>query len=239
MPKAKKIGIIGGTFDPIHYGHLSIARLMEKKFALERIIFMPALAPPHKETKEISDFSHRYTMLELAIETENKFLVSALEAQLQGRSYTVDTLRKLRALYPHATLYFLMGMDSFAKLDSWKEYHRLFEYSHIVVAQRPGTPAYVSREDLPVALRQLFCYDVARDSFTYIYGDSGDNKEPAISANIYHGNLYFLHEACIDISSTEVRHRVLHNQPLDGMVPKAVQQYIDQHDLYKELTTSR
>jgi len=235
VPEAEKIGIIGGTFDPIHCGHLNIARLMGDKFALERIIFMPALEPPHKDTEEISAFPHRYAMVERAIEPENKFCVSALEAQRQGRSYTVDTLRQLRALHPHAALYFLMGMDSFAKLDSWKEYNRLFEYCNIVVAQRPGTPTYVRREDLPVALRQLFCYDAARKGFTF----AEDDKKPVTPDSLDHGSLYFLREACMDISSTEIRHRVQHNQPLDGMVPEAVQKYIAQHDLYKNLTTSR
>ncbi len=229
MPEAKKIGIIGGTFDPIHCGHLHIARLMGTKFALECIIFMPAPTPPHKDSAEISTFPHRYAMVEQAIEPEKNFCVSALEAQRRGRSYTVDTLRQLRALHPRAALYFLMGMDSFAKLDSWKEYHRLFEYSNIVVAQRPGTPTYTHREDLPVALRQLFCYDAARNSFTY----AGSDKKPVTSDTPDHGNLYFLREACMDISSTEIRHRVQHNQPLTGMVPEAVQQYIARHDLYK------
>lgn len=235
MPEEKKVGIIGGTFDPIHCGHLNIARLMGEKFALERIIFMPALAPPHKDNEEISAFSHRYAMVERAIEPEKTFCISALEAQRQGRSYTIDTLRQLRTLHPHATLYFLMGMDSFAQLDSWKEYNRLFEYSNIVVAQRPGTPTYARREDLPVALRHLFCYDAARNSFTY----AGNAKKPVAPSSPDHGNLYFLRGACMDISSTEIRHRVQHNQPLDGMVPAAVQEYIARHGLYKNLTTSR
>jgi nicotinate-nucleotide adenylyltransferase len=235
VPKAEKIGIIGGTFDPIHCGHLNIARLMGEKFNLERIIFMPALAPPHKDSAEISAFPHRYAMVEQAIKTENMFCASTLEAQRQGRSYTVDTLRQLRDLHPHAALYFLMGMDSFAKLDSWKEYHKLFEYSNIVVAQRPGTLTYARREDLPVALRQLFCYDAARNSFTYT-----DNTKKAVTPDsTNYGGLYFLREACMDISSTEIRCRVQHNQPLDGMVPQAVQNYIAQHGLYKELTSSR
>ena len=230
---AHKIGVIGGTFDPVHYGHLEIASEMRARFALDKIIFMPAPSPPHKDTRNISSFEHRYAMVACAIRTDHHFSVSDLEVKRAGRSYTVDTLQRLHAIYPDATFYFLMGMDSFANLTSWKEYPRLFELSNIVVAQRPGMPECTRPEELPVALRNLFCYDAVRCSFVY----TGNNKKASECSVSTHrsecGRLYFLHETRADISSTEIRHRVREHRSIAGLVPEAVRKYIAQHKLYQ------
>ncbi|MFN2257812.1 MAG: nicotinate-nucleotide adenylyltransferase [Desulfuromonadaceae bacterium] len=230
---AHNIGIIGGTFDPVHYGHLEIAREMRTRFALDKVIFMPAPSPPHKDAREISTFEHRYAMVACAIRTENHFSVSDLEAKRSGRSYTVDTLQRLRAIYPEAGFYFLMGMDSFADLTSWKEYPRLFELSNIVVAQRPGMPECTRLQELPVALRHLFCYDAERNGFVY----TGSNEQPPVNSALTRhgkcGRLYFLHETRADISSTEIRNRVRKQRSIADMVPEAVRKYIAQHKLYQ------
>lgn len=228
MPKVGKIGIIGGTFDPIHCGHLEIARELRTVFALDRVIFMPAPSPPHKDTRGISAFEHRYAMVEQAIRAEEHFSVSDLEAQRGGKSYTVDTLQRLHTRYPDADFYFLMGMDSFANLTSWKEYPRLFNLSNIVVAQRPGLPECTRPEELPVALRNLFCYDAARNSFVYI----GAEKNKA-GSNRDGGRLFFLRETRADISSTDIRRRVEQNSTIAELVPETVRDYITQHKLYQ------
>ena len=230
---ARKIGVIGGTFDPVHCAHLEIAREMRARFSLDKVIFMPAPSPPHKDTRNISSFEHRYAMVACAIRTDHHFSVSDLEVKRAGRSYTVDTLQRLHAIYPDATFYFLMGMDSFANLTSWKEYPRLFELSNIVVAQRPGLPECTRPEELPVALRNLFCYDAARSSFVY----TGANEETSgCSASTHRrecGRLYFLHETRAEISSTEIRQRVRENRSIAELVPEAVSEYIAQHKLYQ------
>lgn len=230
---AHRIGIIGGTFDPIHCGHLEIAREMRTRFGLEEVIFIPAPSPPHKETQDISAFQHRYAMVARAIRSEKEFSVSDLEAQRAGRSYTVDTLERLHAIYPKAAFYFLMGMDSFANLTSWKEYPRLFELSNIVVAQRPGLPECTRPQELPVALRNLFCYDAARSSFVF----TGSSKQAPNSCTGAHpgecGRLYFLHETRADVSSTEIRQRVREHCSIADLVPEAVREYIAQHKLYQ------
>lgn len=229
----QKIGIIGGTFDPVHFGHLEIAREMKARFDLDRVIFMPAPSPPHKDSGDISAFEHRYAMLKCAVSGKENFSVSDLEAQREGKSYTVDTLRQLHRIYPDATFFFLMGMDSFTELTSWKEYPRLFELSNIVVAQRPGLPECTRPRELPVALRHLFCYDAARNSFIYTGAgaspahDEDDDQTPG------HSRLYFLYETRSDISSTEIRKRVSQQRSVATMVPEAVSNYIEQHKLYQ------
>jgi nicotinate-nucleotide adenylyltransferase len=229
----QKIGIIGGTFDPVHFGHLEIAREMETRFDLDRVIFMPAPSPPHKDPGDISAFEHRYAMLKCAVSGEDNFSVSDLEAQREGKSYTVDTLRQLHRIYPDATFFFLMGMDSFAELTSWKEYPRLFELSNIVVAQRPGLPECTCPRELPVALRNLFCYDAARNSFVYTEVGTPSAQDEDSSPTPKHGRLYFLYETRADISSTEIRKRVRRQCSIADMVPEAVSNYIEQHKLYR------
>lgn len=230
---ANKVGIIGGTFDPIHCGHLEIAREMRSRFALDKIIFMPAPSPPHKDIRDISAFEHRYAMAACAIRDESDFSVSDLEAQRSGRSYTVNTLERLHVIYPKTDFYFLMGMDSFSNLTSWKEYPRLFELSNIVVAQRPGLPECTRPQELPVALRDLFCYDAARSSFVY----TPDNEQAANTKQWPRrsvcGRLFFLHETRADISSTQIRKRVREHRSIANLVPKAVREYITQHELYQ------
>jgi len=230
---AQRIGIIGGTFDPIHCGHLQIAREMRTRFALDQVIFMPAPSPPHKETRDISAYQHRYAMVSKGIRGEKNFSVSDLEAQRSGRSYTVDTLERLHAIYPKTAFYFLMGMDSFENLTSWKKYPRLFALSNIVVAQRPGLPECTRAQELPVALRGLFCYDAARSSFVYTGTDEENTDSNASTNRGECGRLYFLHETRADISSTEIRQRVRQHCSVADMVPEAVYEYIAQHKLYQ------
>lgn len=228
-----KIGIIGGTFDPIHNGHLKIAHEMRIRFALDHVIFMPAPSPPHKDSRHITAFEHRYAMVARAVRTENSFSVSDLEAQRPGKSYTVDTLERLHGVYRNAAFYFLMGMDSFASLTSWREYSRLFELSNIVVAQRPGLPECTHPHELPVALRNLFCYDAARSSFVF----TGNSEQVSDACTTAHygacGRLYFLRETRADISSSEIRCRVRERHSIAKLVPEAVQEYITQHKLYQ------
>ena len=236
MPETEKIGIIGGTFDPVHYGHMLIAKEMCTVLGLQHVLFIPAPSPPHKNPLDISAFRHRYAMTELAIHTElgSMYEVSDIEAARTGKSYSIDTLRSLRQRYPHAELYFLMGMDSFAELTSWKEYRKLFELSNIVVARRPGTPPCTKAQDLPVALRRLFCYDAARDHFSYIGGSTTEHTDSQTDcAAPTAGKLYFLGQTWVNISSTEIRTKVRRFEPIDALVPAAVNKYIEQNNLYR------
>lgn len=135
----KRIGVFGGTFDPIHYGHLVIAEDAWAYLHLEKVLFVPARQPPHKPRDSYSAFRHRVRMTELAIANNPHFVLSLIEAQRPGPSYTVDTLRQLRAeLGPNVELYFVIGMDSLANILTWHKPAELLGLCRIVVAERAG-----------------------------------------------------------------------------------------------------
>lgn len=141
--KPLRIGILGGTFDPVHNGHLAVARAARRRFRLDLVYFIPCGRPPHKDRPGLSPFLHRFTMVALACAGEPAFIPSLLEAgpDLQGkqRSYSVDTIRRLRRLAPRAELYFILGADAFLYLPKWKHVGRLVRLCDFIVASRPGT----------------------------------------------------------------------------------------------------
>ncbi len=133
-----KIGILGGTFDPIHQGHLYAAEKAKAKLGLSQVWLMPAAQSPFKTGKKTAAFSHRLAMARLAAQTVPGLSVCALEGLLGGTSYTVDTLRRLTLLHPQDTLYFIMGADVYADFSRWKEPEEIQRLVHLVVVTRPG-----------------------------------------------------------------------------------------------------
>lgn len=135
-----KIGILGGTFNPIHIGHLILAEEAREKLGLERIIFVPAYLPPHKDNADIADVRHRYQMLNLAIKKNNYFSVSDIEIKRDGRSYTIDTIKEFKSVYPDDDLYFIIGSDLLKYLAEWKDLNEIIKMVKFIVATRPGYP---------------------------------------------------------------------------------------------------
>jgi nicotinate-nucleotide adenylyltransferase len=134
-----RIGLLGGTFDPIHNGHLAIAEQAYKQLALDKVIFMPASVSPHKVPDRSSDAEDRFRMIELAIKGRPGFEVSGYEIDKKGISYSVDTLQHLKATHPEETeFFFLLGSDSLAELDTWKDRDRLFKLCKFIVFNRRG-----------------------------------------------------------------------------------------------------
>jgi len=211
-----KTGIIGGTFNPIHNAHLNIAAEMLAHCKLDRVIFIPAALPPHKHESTIIAFEHRLAMVRCATRYQPKFAVSDIERQRHGKSYSVDTLTLLHQRYPEDEFYFLIGMDSFFSIDSWHNYQQLFELTNLVIAQRPGAPKLTQRPELPVAIRQQFCYDAELEMYRHRSGH----------------RLIFLQETFLDISSTQIRARIAQQQPTNSLLPAPVAKYIKAHNLY-------
>ena len=135
-----KIGILGGTFNPIHTGHLILAEEVREKLALDKVIFVPAYLPPHKDNTEIIPASDRYNMVRLAIKTNRFFSVSDIEIKRDGRSYTIDTLRDFKRIYPRDELYFIIGSDLLKYLNDWKDLSEIIKMVKFIVATRPGYP---------------------------------------------------------------------------------------------------
>ena len=213
-----RIGILGGTFNPIHLAHLRIAEEVREACALDRVLFIPAALPPHKDVAEEVPFAHRLAMVEVAIAGNRHFGVSALEGQRQGKSYSVHTLEILHHENPADEYYFIVGMDSFRDITSWKEYKRLFELAHIVVVARPGWADGDPLDLLPVAIRADFCYDCAAKILRHRCGTS----------------VIFLAETRLDISSTRIRQLVAEERSIRYLVPAAVADYIVRHGLYRD-----
>ncbi|NIQ97916.1 MAG: nicotinate (nicotinamide) nucleotide adenylyltransferase [Desulfuromonadales bacterium] len=217
-----RIGILGGTFNPIHLAHLRIAEEVREGCALDRILFMPAAVPPHKEVAEEVPFRHRLAMVETAVAGNPAFAASDIEGRRSGKSFSVHTLEILREEYPEAEFYFLMGMDSFRDLASWHQYQRLFELAHIVVTSRPDTSGGDPMSLVPVAMADQFCYDDAAKNLRH----QGGKK------------VIFFTETLLDISSTEIRHKVRKGRSIRYLVLPQVENYIIENGLYRAVERS-
>lgn len=214
-----KTGILGGTFNPIHLAHLRIAEEVQQACELDRLLFIPAAEPPHKNVAGQVAFMHRLAMVELAIKSNPKFHASDLETRRSGKSFSVDTLEILRQEDPRGERYFIIGLDSYRDIASWKDFTRLFSLSHMVVTTRPGVVMSDPLEPLPVAIREDFCYAE----------DAGEIRHK--SGNL----LIFLEETCLDISSTQIRSMLANKQSVRHLVPPGVADYIEEHSLYRAM----
>jgi nicotinate-nucleotide adenylyltransferase len=211
-----KIGILGGTFNPIHNAHLRIAAEVRDRLCLDHIIFIPAATPPHKELDGDITFAERRAMVALAIAGESGCSVSDIEGRRGGRSYSVYTLAELQALHPGDELYFIIGSDSFLEIASWYRAAEIFTLSNIVVVERPEAPVADLLAALPVAMRGEFCYDSAAMRLTHRSGFS----------------VYYLPGTPLAISSSEIRRLVRAGQSIDRLVPDAVARYIHEKRIY-------
>jgi nicotinate-nucleotide adenylyltransferase len=212
-----KTGILGGTFNPIHLAHLRIAEEVREACQLDEVVFIPAALPPHKSEQVAASFTDRLAMVQAAIADNPGFRVSDLEGRRQGKSFSVDTLAILRHADPTGERYFIVGLDSFRDIASWKEYVRLFELAHLVVTARPGVELPDPLAALPVAVRNDFCYD---DQLKKLRHRSGNA-------------VIFLEETRLDISSTLIRRKVANGASIRYLVPPAVADYIDRYGLYR------
>jgi nicotinate-nucleotide adenylyltransferase len=158
-----KIGILGGTFNPIHIGHLILAEEAREKLGLDRVIFVPAFLPPHKNSSDIAAAGERLKMVKLAIKTNKCFTASTVEIKRNGRSYTIDTIKELKRLYPADDLYFIIGSDLLKYLDEWKDLGDIIKMVKFIAATRPGyplekIPSYIST--LPIRAVDISGFEV-------------------------------------------------------------------------------
>jgi nicotinate-nucleotide adenylyltransferase len=205
---------MGGTFDPIHLGHLDVARAARRALELDRVSLLPSNVPPHRATPHASS-ADRMAMTTLAVENEPGLAASDLEIRQDGPSYTSATLERLAAHGLDATaIFFVTGADAFRDIPTWKDFPALLDHCHFVVISRPGCPAPGLRQILPSLADRMV---VVRDA-------GFDTGRPSI----------FLVDAdTAPVSSTDVRRRVASGASIEGLVPPAVTAYIDAHGLYR------
>lgn len=198
----KKVGIMGGTFNPIHVGHLMLAENAYAYCGLDEIWFMPSADPPHKKDQDVLGYEHRSRMTELAIEGIPYFKKTDFEAQRHERSYTAETLRLLREKYPDIEFYFIMGADSLFQIETWYEPAKVMAQAALLVAVRD----HHSNEEM-------------RKQIEYL-------------TEKYQAKIYLMNMPGIDLSSNLIRHRTANNETIRFFVTESVRKYILEHNLY-------
>jgi len=199
----QRIGILGGTFDPPHVGHLWLATLAVDAMSLDRVLFMPAAQPPHKRRKGMTRATDRLLMTRLAIAGDEAFGLTLIEMERPGPSYTIDSVDELQRMYgTDGTLYLLMAADSLGDIDTWREPDALLERIEWVVGPRPGSPI-----PDPSALEERFGANASR--------------------------IHLLEGPSLDVSSSEIRRRVAARRAIRYLVPRGVEELIAQRGLYR------
>lgn len=223
MEQRMRIAIYGGTFDPVHSGHLEIARQVSRLFVIDEFLFVPARVAPHKLAREVSSSLHRYAMLALATRADPRLCISTFELDGPERQYTVDTLFQFRARFGEsADLFFVIGADSWAEITTWREWQRLMTLANLIVVTRPGhevSPEHVGAE---TAARVVDVRGLTAER-------SSQMVEPGAPR-------IFLTDAVMhDVSATEVRQaaREIRDEDLNKLVPLEVADYIRKYKLYR------
>ncbi len=187
----RRIGILGGTFNPVHMGHLTMANMVLEKFVLDKVIFVPSYLPPHKSGRNVITAQDRLKMVGLAIRDNRHLEISAFEIKKGGKSYTIDTIEHFRQRYPEARLFFIIGSDHIFRLHRWKRIDAIQKIASFIAVYRPGFKAV--RSSIPVQRVML----------------------PGV-----------------DISSSDIRHRLATGKTIEHLVPKNVFRYMKRHKLY-------
>lgn len=203
-----RIAILGGTFDPIHNGHLAAAQSVSSAFRIDEVRFVPAFSAPHKQSHESISAFHRFAMVALAIAPFERFRLSSTEVDAMEKRYTVDTLERMRAENPDAELVFVLGTDMYRDFETWKNYRALFTLAHFAVVHRPG---FAFREDL--APHRIL----------------GEGEQVTVSNSPAVSYLPFVEQP---VSSTAIRDACHHGDDASRWVPPAVWSYIGKHQLY-------
>lgn len=211
MSDGRRIGLLGGTFDPIHNGHLDAADAAQQHLGLDAVLFVPSNVPPHRQAGPTASGYDRYALIALAIQDRRCYRASAMELERTGNSYTVDTLHRLQAqgMRPWQ-LFFIIGSDAFAEIATWHRYPEVLDAANFAVIARPGT-------SLAGAIA----------------------RTPPLASRIRHEGataestgVFLVDARTRDVSSTVIRARLAAGQPIDDLVPAAVARYIAAHDLY-------
>lgn len=201
----KKVGLMGGTFNPIHTGHLLLAEMAYEQFQLDKVLFMPARKPYHKTVRTMVSDQERIEMIQLAIQGNANFELSLVEFQREGNTYTIDTLKELNIKYPNTQFYFIMGADSLYQFSQWKEPEEILQRAILLAA---------SRDDIASS--------ALNSQIEYLIEHFGI------------GDIRLLKSPNMEISSHNIRNRVLEGKSIRYLLPDVVREYIETKGLYQE-----
>jgi len=221
MTPRLRVGLLGGTLDPIHVGHLETARAACQSLRLDRVHVLPSNVPPHRTEQPLASGYHRFAMTALAVNDIEGMLACDLELTAPGRSYTSDTLTRFQETHglDAAQIFFITGADAFAEIATWHRYPEVLDLANFIVVSRPGFGAEALRQRLPsLAARML--------SVSTPWPGASSQKPEAKTV------IFLVDARTPDVSSTDIRKRLAEGRPIHGLVPAAVERHIAQHGLY-------
>jgi nicotinate-nucleotide adenylyltransferase len=221
MCAKKRVALYGGTFDPVHLGHLEIARAISELFEIQQVLFIPALIAPHKQTRVVTPAIHRYAMLALATQGDPRLFVSTFELEAPDRRYTVDTVAHFQSTFGDSSeLFFIMGADSWSEITTWREWEKLLTMTNHIVVTRPGYDVNV--ENISKCLQdRIVDLRFAQDAKTIVQNVGG--KE-----------IFVTDVVMKDISATKIRHAASEDRFTDlvNQVPQPVIEYMKKYKIY-------
>ena len=217
--KKERIGLFGGTFNPVHSGHIRAAGIVQRRFLLDRILFIPSYIPPHKHTAEIDSPFHRLKMVEIALHAFSHFVPCSIVIDAKGKSYSIITINRIKKLYPKSLIFFILGIDSFLEVDTWKDYEQLLEQCFFVVISRPGFRLSEAKKILDGKYREKM-YKLSK-------------SEVIKDEKLFSFRIFLLPLDALDVASTEIRGRIKRENSIKGMVSEDVEAYIRKKRLYK------
>jgi nicotinate-nucleotide adenylyltransferase len=224
MTSVVRIGLLGGTLDPIHLGHVETAGAARRALDLDRVYVLPSHVPPHRSQQPVASGCHRFAMTALAVNGVDGLAASDVELRTPGPSYTADTLSRFRERSGLSTaqIFFITGADAFAEIETWYRYPEVLDLAHFVAVSRPGFSSESLREALPVLSSRMI--SVAPGESRTV------NREKRMDSP----SIFLVDAPTPDVSSTAIRRRLAAGEPITGLVPAAVERHIVQHGLYTE-----
>ncbi len=218
-----RLGILGGTFDPIHLGHLRTAEEIGQDLDLKKVYLIPSASPPHRTHEPLASFQHRLNMAQLAAGDSRLLEALDVENRRPGLSYSIETLKEFRKTFsPGTELFFVLGTDAFLEIKTWKDYRGLFDYAHFVIIQRAGF-----QPDGFEALVQDLGIDVGKTDRPHVFTGPSGNRITLMKTTL------------MGISSTRIRRLVAEGKSIRFLVPEPVRNYITKNRLYKNHASDR
>lgn len=230
----KRVGILGGTFDPPHLGHLLLAETIREDFDLDEVLFIPSNEPPHKDRPDLTAATHRYAMVVAATLHNPAFSPSAVEVNRAGKSYSVETVRSLEEqLGPETEMFFVAGLDSFLAIQTWKRFEELLDLCHFVVVARPGNSFERVLEVLPERFHPRVV-DVRGGR-----ADRADKGAGSTASDVAPWRIHLSDAVFLDVSATEIRARARAGRSIRYRVTPEVERYVQTHGLYEQAVPAR
>jgi nicotinate-nucleotide adenylyltransferase len=222
MTADTRVGLLGGTFDPIHLGHLETASAARRALQLECVYVLPSNVPPHRAQQPAASSHHRFAMTALAVNGIDGLRVSDLELSIPGPSYTAETLTRFSDATGLAVsqIFFITGADAFAEIETWYRYPDVLDLANFIVVSRPGFPVDVLRHRVPGLERRMIDASATKTE--------ASSQERAASSQ----RIFLVNATTPDVSSSDIRQRLFAHRSITGLVPATVERHIQQHGLY-------